>query len=313
MLQKSSSLQDLFRTTVKNASYQAVTLWLFTLNDLKTMVFPSTAFALANGLAAYRAGTAPSQIDSPLVFLARIPLILLWAWFNLLAFAVNNQRHVNAVEEDRLNKPWRPMPAGRMTEAQAKTLGLISYPLAFLASILVGGGTSQCALLAVFGYLYNDLKGGDVNWLVRNILNACGFTCFASGALEVALQSPTKPGMIPWLLMVASVVCTTVHTQDMYDQLGDAAVGRRTVPLVIGDGPARWTIAVTVVAWSLLAPVYWESVALGYFAPVTLGILISFRSLAKRKVEEDRTTFRIYNAWLVSLYILPLVKPYNLG
>jgi 4-hydroxybenzoate polyprenyltransferase len=311
MLRKSSSLETVFKITADNVAYHAITLWLFTFNDLKTMVFPSTAFALSNGLAAYQAGTASSNTNGPLDFLGRIPIILLWAWINLLAFTVNNQRHVSALEEDRMNKPWRPMPAGRLTGAQARNLGLVAYPIAFAASILLGGGTGQSASLALFGYIYNDLKGGDVNWLLRNILNACGFTCFASGALEVALQSHTKAGMIPWLFIIGAVVCTTVHTQDMYDQPGDSAAGRKTIPLVIGDGPARWSIAVTVAAWSGLAAMYWGSGAVGYFGPVTLGLWVGLRSLVKRSVEEDKTTFRIYNAWLVSIYVLPLVKAYS--
>ncbi len=311
MLRGSSGFRPLLRSTANSVSYCAYTLWLFTFNDLKTMVFPSTAFAISNGLAAYQAGSASSHIGGPLVFLIRLPIILLWTWINLLSFAVNNQRHPSALQEDRLNKPWRPMPAGRLTGAQAKSLALVTYPSTFLASILLGGGTAQCVLLALFGYLYNDLKGGDVNWLLRNLLNACGFTCFASGALEVASHSPIAPGSIPWLLIIGAVVCTTVHTQDMYDQAGDLAAGRKTAPLVIGDGPARWSIAIMIAAWSWLSPMYWGSATVGYFAPVTLGVSVSLRSLVKRTVEEDKTTFRIYNAWLVSIYVLPLVKSYT--
>lgn len=310
MRRRSSSWRPLLRSTASSVSYYAYTLWLFTFNDLKTMVFPSTAFAISNGLAAYRAGSASSHTGGPLILLLRLPMILLWAWINLLSFAVNNQRHPSALEEDRLNKPWRPMPAGRLTAAQAKRLALVTYPSALLASMLLGGGTAQCVLLALFGFLYNDLKGGDVNWLLRNILNACGFTCFASGALEVASQSPIESESIPWLLIIGAVVCTTVHAQDMYDQAGDLAAGRKTAPLVLGDGPARWSIAIMIAAWSWLSPLYWKSAAVGYFAPVTLGVLVSLRSLVKRTVEEDKTTFRIYNAWLVSIYVLPLVKSY---
>lgn len=96
----------------------------------------------------------------------------------------------------------------------------------------------------------------------------------------------------------------------MYDQPGDSAAGRKTVPLVIGDGPARWTIAIAMAVWSWVGPVYWGSAAIGYFAPVTLGLLVGFRPVVKKSVEEDRMTFRIYNAWLVIFYVLPLLKSY---
>lgn len=96
----------------------------------------------------------------------------------------------------------------------------------------------------------------------------------------------------------------------MSDQPGDSAAGRKTLPLVIGDSLARWSIAATMALWSFVVPIYWGSAAIGYFAPVTLGVLVGLRSLAKRSVEEDKTNFRIYNAWLVSIYVLPFIKSY---
>lgn len=304
------SFEIMFKTVANILSYHIYTIWLFTYSDLNTIVLPSTAFALLNGIPSCKFEAQANRTSESRVFLNRIPIILLWSWVNLLSFAVNNQRQASALAEDRLNKPWRPMPAGRMTENQAKNLGLCVYPLAFGASLLLGGGTSQCVLLALFGYLYNDLKRGDVSWSLRNILNACGISCFASGALEVALQSPIKLELIPWLLIIGAVLCTTVHTQDMYDQPGDYAAGRKTIPLVFGDSPARWSIVVAVTAWSWLCPMFWGSISVGYLAPVTLGVWVSIRSLRKRSVTEDKTTFRIYNAWLVSIYSLPLVKLY---
>ena len=310
-IQSSSSIKAMSKTVITEASYHAYTLWLFTYSDLKTMVIPSTAFAISNALAASQAPSGPRNRSDSTALLIRLPNTLFWAWINTLAFNINNQRQTNALEEDRLNKPWRPMPSGRLTRARARELALTAYPLAFIASIALGGGTTQCILLAFFGYLYNDLNGGDNSWPLRNVLNACGFTCFASGALEVALQSHIKSEMTPWLSMIGAVVYTTVHMQDMYDQPGDSAAGRRTIPLVFGDGLARWSIAIAVATWSWLCPVYWGSAGVGYLAPVALGAVVGLRSLLKRTIEDDKTTFKIYNAWLVSMYLLPLMKSYT--
>lgn len=133
-----------------------------------------------------------------------------------------------------------------MTPAQApgRTLGLLSIPLALAISVFVEGGVVQSTLLAIFSSIYNDFKSGDGHWLVRNLLNAAGFTPFASRTLEVALQSSLSPKLIPWISLISLIVGTSVHVQDMYDHLGDATAGRRTLPLVIGCGRARWSIAV---------------------------------------------------------------------
>ena len=163
ILETLSNFKATFIKTVNFASYHIYTLWLFTYNDLKTMVISSTAFALFYGIPSLKYRTTLSHTSDPMMLVNRIPIILLWSWVNLLAFAVDNQRQASALEEDRLNKPWRPMPAGRLTGAQARKLALTVYPLAFVASLLLGRGTFQCVSLVFFGYLYNNLKGGDVS------------------------------------------------------------------------------------------------------------------------------------------------------
>ncbi|KAJ5291526.1 hypothetical protein N7478_000777 [Penicillium angulare] len=288
-------MEDACLWTLRSTAYHTYTLWQFCVNDLKTMVFPSIAFAYFH-----------SGHLNWITFLSRLPLMLAYTWFNLLGFAINNQRSPRSISEDKLNKPWRPIAAGRLTPAQAHTAGRLSIVIAIAASIAAGGGFVQSILLAVFGTIYNDFGGGDNHWLVRNLLNAAGFTSFASGTLEVALQAAPSLSIISWIFLVGLVVGTTVHVQDMYDQPGDAAAGRYTLPLVIGDEKARWSIACSVTAWSLFCPFYWSSSPVGYLAPLVLGLWVSTRSLTKRTVQEDRVTFRIYNAWLVALYALPM-------
>jgi 4-hydroxybenzoate polyprenyltransferase len=243
-------------------------------------------------------------------FVSHLPYILIWTWINLLAFTVNNQRSTSSVKEDKLNKPWRPIPCGRLTPENARILGTYAYVLAQAASVFAGGGLAQSSLLWVLGYIYNDRGGAESGFVIRNLLNAAGFASFASGALEVATGGKTvlnNGRMMTWLAVIAAVVVTTVHSQDMYDQAGDAAVGRRTVPLVIGDKPARWSIAITVTTWSYVCPLFWSTSLLGYIISGALGVWVTQRSLRKTSVSDDRSTFRIYNAWLMSIYSLPLL------
>lgn len=63
------------------------------------------------------------------VFLTRLPLMLTYTWFNLLAFTIDNQCHPGAVSEDALNKPWRPIPAKRITRILAVSLGAATIPV----------------------------------------------------------------------------------------------------------------------------------------------------------------------------------------
>ena len=177
---------------------------------------------------------------------------------NLLPFNIDNQRRPAAIVEDTLNKPWRPMPTKRLTPREAKVTMFALYPTAFMVSVYVGG-LKQSTTLILLGFWYNDRGGSDTSCVGRNFINACGFICYSSGAMEVALgfPLPLEPQLIQWFLIIGGVVFSTVQTQDTYDQIGDSLRGRRTVSLVIGDGPARWLTAAFVSFWCLVCPWYW--------------------------------------------------------
>ena len=291
-------------------AYHLKTIWLFTLSDLKTIVVPQTAFAIASVLS----GGVLTLNESPHVtaVLGRVPMTLFWTWINLLPFAINNQRQPDSIIEDGQNKPWRSMPSKRLSGRQAKHVMLFTYFVA-LASSLKLGGLRQCLILIVLGYWYNDLGGADYSCIIRNFINACGILSFATGAAEVASASkmfttPFHSVAWQWFLIVGAIIFSSVQSQDMYDQAGDSLRKRNTVPLVIGDLFARWTIAIPVALWSYICPAFWQ-LGIGSRGLVLLvGAVIVLRTLSMKTVAQDKTTFRIWNLWMILCYSLPLIK-----
>ena len=95
------------------------------------------------------------------------------------------------------------------------------------------------------------------------------------------------------------------------DQEGDRARGRGTMPLVVGDTLARWSIALAVMFWSLVCPAFWVLDVQGWIMPVFLGSVVAFRILLFREVADDKKTWLGWNIWITSLYLLPLIKFYS--
>lgn len=300
-----------FTATARAVIRSAYTIWLFTYSDIKTVILPSLLFSIFTALAAPvfdLSNTTPTWST----LLQRIPAIIFWLWINLLPMTIDNQRQPDSVAEDSLNKSWRPLPSQRLTPTQATYLVLTLYPLTFLASIHQGA-TAPTIALAAFGYWYNDLHGANHSCVMRNLLNACGLVCFAAGALVIALdinshtsfQSPLNNQLTKWLVLIGAIVFTTIHTQDMHDQAGDRTRGRKTMPLVLGDAAARWSIAVAMTFWSLFGPWYWRMSA---WAPATwLGLVVAGRTLSFRSVRADRTTYLLWNLWIGAVYGLPVL------
>jgi 4-hydroxybenzoate polyprenyltransferase len=229
---------------------------------------------------------------------------------NLLPFSIDNQRQGAAIEEDKINKPWRPLPSKRITIVQSTSLMLACYILALLLSIVVGG-CAQCIMLIGLGYWYNDLGGADSYCLVRNFINGCGYICFISGALEVMLKRPLYACPAPvyqWLFIIGLVIVTTIHAQDFEDQEGDRARMRWTVPLVIGDLPARCTISCLVPLWSYICALFWGLHAVALLGSLCFGVIVAGRYLALRTTAEDRVSFRMYNLWVMFIFFLPVFK-----
>ena len=295
-------------TSHRTVCYHMYSLWLFTFSDLKTIVVPKSLFAIITLLSGQTLTTSDKPQSKTILLSA--PLVVVWTWLNLLPLDMSNQSDRNSSVEDKENKPWRPIPAGRLTVDETRWLTFLTYMIAILASIYMGG-LAECFALIVEGWIYNEFGGANNSFLARNILNAAGYMTFACGAARVACASSDtqlRGASLPWFVLLSAVISTTIQFQDLYDQKGDAVRGRRTIPLIAGDRVARLTVAIPVALWSWICPAFWGLDARGFIMPIALGAIIISRLYWYRRAEEDKISFRIWNLWVMSLYLLPLIK-----
>jgi 4-hydroxybenzoate polyprenyltransferase len=283
------------------------TLELFTHADILTFALPTTLFAVFGAVS----GTTLSTISPLSLFtvLSRVPSIFLLVWSNLLVFDIANQRLPDAVLEDALNKPSRPLPSGRINPLQARRLLFIILPGVLALSFYLGPW-QETLLLFSLNWMYNDLKGCDEDFVTRNLLIAIAYGLYNSAALRIACgvdSSITTLGVY-WIILVSCVIFTTSHIGDLKDQAGDETRGRRSAPIVLGDGVARWAIAVAVIIWSITCPFFLGVRYWGYLIPVTVGCLVAIRTLLLRRSDDDTVTWKMWALWTVVLFSLPLVK-----
>jgi 4-hydroxybenzoate polyprenyltransferase len=112
-----------------------------------------------------------------------------------------------------------------------------------IAYCFVVGGMRQKLLGIVLGWVYNELGAADRSCIGKNAVNALGYVTFSMGAISVATDGRFTACGFQWFVMIGCVVFTTVQMQDLADMEGDGIRARRTVPLVIGSRPCRWSIA----------------------------------------------------------------------
>lgn len=174
----------------------------------------------------------------------------------VLNAASNTLNQVTDLEADRLNKPGRPIPSGRVTEAEALRLAGWLYAAAFVLAAFVG---PQCTLLAgtaaVLTVLYSapPFRFKAVPYLANVViaiprgvlLKVAGWSCVRDfGRLE-----PWYIGAIFGLFLLGATT-----TKDFADIRGDAQAGFRTLPVVHGPKRAAWMITPFLVLPFLLIP-----------------------------------------------------------
>ena len=99
---------------------------------------------------------------------------------------------------------------------------------------VLGVGT-KTALLFTLTWLYNDLKGGDEGWVLRDGIIAVAFGLYNTGSMKFPAAVPGSSARVTtegylWIAVISGVILTTMHVQDLKDQAGDRAAGPRRVP-----------------------------------------------------------------------------------
>ncbi|KAB8254242.1 UbiA prenyltransferase family-domain-containing protein [Aspergillus pseudonomiae] len=294
-------------------------IWLFSESDIPTFVLPNSAFGLLGALAgpALADGSIfPSAID--LVFY-RLPLVILFNWAVVFIFQLANQRSPEAIQEDRLNKPWRPLPTGRISAEQTRRLLLVAIP-AVLALTYGLRVWQESALIMILAWMYNDLKGGDE--LSRDLVIAIAYGLFNASSLRIALGSSadlnpaaahiSRRGYL-WITMISGVILTTMSIQDLKDMAGDRSRGRLTIPLLVGPTRSRWLIAALVLCWGPACVFFWGLPLRCYIAPCAMAVGVAASVVWQRDIRSDAAAWRLWCAWLVVLYLLPWVATSGIG
>ncbi|VDC07344.1 unnamed protein product [Peniophora sp. CBMAI 1063] len=285
-LQRRTSLRSWF---ARNAAYHIYTAVLFTWTDYKTIFFPVLAFG---------SGTAPVQSS------ANFWNACIWVWWHLLLCNVSNQ--ANSKNEDALNRPWRPLPSGRVSCSQAVALRKVMVAICIALSAVYGFGTIAFSSMIVFTTVLYDECGLARHPIGKNFCNICGYTAFQAGATLLLGGTRVLDQLsIAAVGLSGMIIFTTVQLQDFPDQAGDAAIGRVTFPIYAPEFSRVFTL-VAMGSWSILLGRYWGIGVVSRCCLFAIGMLVGIRCFAYRTSAADTITYRMYNVWLMAAFLLPL-------
>ena len=244
---------------------------------------PFTLIAPALGVASAAAtaiGARPPEVFSwPML----VPPVIGAAMAAMLNVASNGLNQIYDLDIDRINKPKRPLPSGRMTLKEAWVITLAAFAISFVLAWLVApGGRHECFWIVLAAAVITTLYSVPPFRTKRLGIWANVTIAVPRGVLlKVAGWSAVKTviGLEPWY--IGTIFCLflvgATTTKDFADIDGDRRGGCRTLPIQFGVTRAAWMISPSFVLPFLLIPIgAWTGVLTGHFWLLqALGVLMT--------------------------------------
>ncbi|MEW5984883.1 MAG: UbiA family prenyltransferase [Acidobacteriota bacterium] len=200
-----------------------------------------------------------------------------------LNIASNGLNQIFDLEIDRINKPGRPLPSGRLSPGGAWAVTLGAFAAAFVMAWFVAPGGRRdvfwcTAAATVITSLYSvppfRTKRLGI-WANVTIAIPRGVLLKVAGWASVKSATGVEPWYIGAIFGLFLLGATT--TKDFADMEGDRRGGCRTLPIQYGVEKAAWMIAPSFIVPFLMIPAgTWLGVLTGDFWLLqALGLLMT--------------------------------------
>jgi 4-hydroxybenzoate polyprenyltransferase len=221
-------------------------------------------------------------------------------FFVLYSFTFCLSNQIVGVQEDRVNKPDRPLPRGMVSMQGAWT----RWVLASAIYTFVGWsfGVLAWTLLWQGVTVVHNLMGGARSWFIKNLSMGLGVLAALEAGWRMA--APMTQSAWEWTLFLSVSVFVLVPLQDLRDIEGDKLSHRNTFPMAFGIMPTRIFLSVGFAALAVLTHLLLMRLS-GPRLEVLIcdamlglvSVVIAIRVLAVRNPQADHKTYIQYTYW----------------
>lgn len=219
-------------------------------------------------------------------------------------FDIANQ--ASSPEEDRINKPHRPIPAGIISVREAKLRWAISWSLGLICTYIVMDKWAMVHMLhwqALIFFMY--AFPARQTWYLRSYFAAAGYLILVRLFNSMVIGSKkrwdvslsTEMWIFVWFM-------STVHIQEFHDTVGDWRAGRKTLPILLSSGQLKVLRAFTsffFVVFGILLLISANkprsTCVVNYLLVIlqqSLSCVMAYRVYYSKSPKMDKTTYRIY-------------------
>lgn len=196
------------------------------------------------------------------------PLLLAAISAALIAGGGNTLNDLCGLAEDRINKPYRPLPSGQLSLPLARVETGILLFFGLSLSIFLPAPTPLIALVAIVGLILYNVYLKRVPLLGNTFVSALGGLAFLyGGAAAQALSAPLLIAAFAFLFHLGREIL-----KDLEDSKGDRELSGTTIPLSWGESTARILITAIFILLILLTPL--PVIIGGYGMPYLITVLL---------------------------------------
>ena len=273
---------------------EAHLIWQFIWRDVWATIIPGMLFLVAGWQ------TQPSSFSG---FLACCGCGLLYFLLYIYTFNLANQ--IVGIEEDRINKPDRPLVTGTVSYEGAWVRLIVSMEL----YTLVGWwfGVLGWALLWQVCIILLNFCGWSKFWATKNLMMGVGGVALLAAAWHLGTpNTPIPQSAWIWIWVLHIILVPLVYVQDLRDMEGDRLIGRNTAPLAFGENTARvllclgfivspfvthYGYGLIVAAGNILNVVLWG------FGIAAINWTMAVRVIFCRSPQADHRTYMMFVYW----------------
>ena len=213
------------------------------------------------------------------------------------------------IDIDRINKPSRPLPSGKVTPAQAYWFSLLLFILGIFLAGLINRYTLSIALIAsLLLYLYSYRLKRTVLWGNLTVSLVSGLAFVYGGAAVKRLSLALIPATFAFLYHFGRELL-----KDMEDMHGDRLQAANTFPIHFGirATQALITCIFLLLIFATLLPYIWGIFGLTYLLLVIAGVdvILLYVIISQWQDASPKNLHRLSN-WLKLGMLVGLVAIY---
>lgn len=218
---------------------------------------------------------------------------------------------VMSVQEDAINKPYRPIPSGLISLESTRRRWIISW-LFVPVMMYVHCGESAAAYFALWlvGIFHSYVWPRPTHWIFRNAFSTWGL--FFLLRMENAIVSQEMPQWTVrvWADIASALYCmATIHVQEFHDVEGDRKTGRKTLAVILSPTAQEWLRTMTALFFVICGGVFFiRSIGHSMVLLCTAALhfvatcVVAYRTTHLKTKFDDERTYRHY--YYVSSFLL---------